>query len=237
MKTLATLPPPADTREPALLGVVAHPDDEVLCMPALLLHAAGLGWRTQLLVLTDGGSRERRAEVEESAALLGASVLHGGLDDGAVREHEARDVVLDMMICNPPTLLATMDLDGMYGHGDHVATTRGVLAACLELASGPRLALRIAPPERMGRVRRALKRRYPGLIATGAVDERAPLVDERPLALAIGPRDEATILGALACHRSQLPTDDPRSFLGGGVFAAPLPTERWRLGRAAGAPR
>src|SRR5688500_7561614 len=74
-----------------ILAVVAHPDDiELGCGATLLAHRAR-GDEVALLVMTTGergpqDAKSRIREQEDAAALLGASLLWGGFQDGEVPE-------------------------------------------------------------------------------------------------------------------------------------------------------
>ena len=83
------------------LVLVAHPDDESIACAGTMALLADAGAHVTLLAATDGeatiGSpyepeetgRRRRAELDRSAALLGASVEGLSLPDGRLHEHRA----------------------------------------------------------------------------------------------------------------------------------------------------
>jgi len=83
------------------LVLVAHPDDEAIACAGTMALLADAGADVTLLAATDGeatiGSphdpaetgRRRRAELERSAAILGATVEGLGLPDGRLHEHRA----------------------------------------------------------------------------------------------------------------------------------------------------
>jgi LmbE family N-acetylglucosaminyl deacetylase len=84
-----------------VLVLVAHPDDEAIACAGTMALLADHGAEVVLLAATDGeatiGSpyepaetgRRRRAELERSAAILGATVEAVGLPDGHLHEHRA----------------------------------------------------------------------------------------------------------------------------------------------------
>ena len=120
-----------------MLAVGAHPDDiELGCGGALLAHKER-GDRLGLLVMTTGeqgpqASRSRVLEQEDAAAILGAELLWGGFEDGAVPEgraaidavqEAARALAADVVYTHAPR----------DTHQDHRATAVATLAACRRL--------------------------------------------------------------------------------------------------------
>lgn len=116
-----------------VLVLVAHPDDEALACAGTMALLADAGATVTLVAATDGegtiGSphdptetgRRRRAELDRSAALLGASVEHLGLPDGGLHERRAElrtafSSALDRL--QPDVVLAPWLGDG---HRDHRA--------------------------------------------------------------------------------------------------------------------
>jgi LmbE family N-acetylglucosaminyl deacetylase len=121
-----------------VLAVGAHPDDiELGCGGALLAHKER-GDRLGLLVMTTGeqgpqASRSRVLEQEDAAAILGAELLWGGFEDGAVPEgrvaidavqEAARGLGADVVYTHAPR----------DTHQDHRATAVATLAACRRLS-------------------------------------------------------------------------------------------------------
>jgi LmbE family N-acetylglucosaminyl deacetylase len=117
-----------------VLAVGAHPDDiELGCGGALLAHREA-GDRIAMLVMTTGeqgpqAARSRVLEQIDAAAILGAELVWGGFDDGAVPEGRAAiDVIQDAA--------RAVDADVVYTHTprdthqDHRATALASLAAC-----------------------------------------------------------------------------------------------------------
>jgi LmbE family N-acetylglucosaminyl deacetylase len=116
-----------------VLAVGPHPDDiELGCGAALLAHRRA-GHQVTLLVMTDGENgpqeeRSRRAEQEDAAALLGAAVIWGGFQDGAVPAEGAAVGVVE-------AALAATGADLVYlpavadTHQDHRATASAALSA------------------------------------------------------------------------------------------------------------
>jgi LmbE family N-acetylglucosaminyl deacetylase len=116
-----------------VLAVGAHPDDiELGCGGALLMHAAR-GDEITMLVMTSGeegpqNERSRLAEQHDAAAMLGATLLWGGLPDGAIsNDRIAVNIVQDALVTSAAELVychAPQDT-----HQDHRAASAAVLSA------------------------------------------------------------------------------------------------------------
>jgi LmbE family N-acetylglucosaminyl deacetylase len=116
-----------------VLAVGAHPDDiELGCGATLLAHRAR-GDEVALLVMTTGergpqDAKSRIREQEEAVAMLGASLLWGGFQDGEVPEgRDAVAVVQDAVASLGPDLVYTHTPRDT--HQDHRATAAAVLSA------------------------------------------------------------------------------------------------------------
>jgi LmbE family N-acetylglucosaminyl deacetylase len=120
-----------------VLAVGAHPDDiELGCGGTLLAHSRR-GDRLAMLVMTTGeqgpqAARSRVLEQEDAATILGADLLWGTFEDGAVPEgRPAIDVIQDAV--------KAFNADVVYTHcpndthQDHRATAVATLAACRRL--------------------------------------------------------------------------------------------------------
>src|SRR5438045_2686234 len=121
-----------------VLAVGAHPDDiELGCGGALIAHRRK-GHRVSLLVMTTGergpqASRSRVQGQEDAAALLGAELLWGRFDDGAVPDgRPAIDAVEHALRASAADVVYTHALDD--SHQDHRATSVASLAACRRLS-------------------------------------------------------------------------------------------------------
>jgi LmbE family N-acetylglucosaminyl deacetylase len=116
-----------------VLAVGAHHDDiELGCAGALMRHVAA-GDEVTMLVMTSGdrgpqGARSRVSEQKEAARIIGAQLLWGHFDDGAIplgRESVAvvdaavRDLHADVVYVHAP----------QDSHQDHVATSLAAAAA------------------------------------------------------------------------------------------------------------
>ncbi len=221
--------------QPRLLAVVAHPDDESWALGALIAHVADRGDRVAVLALT--GSPTRLDELEAACRELGAIALpsprlpDGGLDTLSPDTVAAH--VADAVRRERPTVVSTLDLDGGYGHRDHIATTRAALLATRDLPA-TRVLLRCFAPDILAPVRRSLLRSpWAHVIADPAAPLGvAPRPDEERIAVA--PARER-IARALAAHRSQLGGRAPLDLLGNGrieaAWAADDHHERYRVVR------
>jgi LmbE family N-acetylglucosaminyl deacetylase len=116
-----------------VLAVGAHPDDiELGCGATLLTHQAR-GDEVTLLVMTTGeqgpqDARSRIGEQEDAAAVLGASLIWGGFEDGNVPEgRDAITVVQHAIARRGPDLIYTHTPRDT--HQDHRATAAAVLSA------------------------------------------------------------------------------------------------------------
>jgi len=145
----------------------AHPDDEALLVAGTLARAAAAGHRVVLVTATAGEvglaasgfgtgedlGRHRRAELERSAAAIGAarvevlgyadSGLHGEVEPSTdvhpfarVDVEAAAQRLAAILREERADVLTSYDVTGGYGHPDHVQVHRvGALAA--ELAGTP----------------------------------------------------------------------------------------------------
>lgn len=140
-----TTPP----RRPRLMCVLAHPDDESLCVGGTLARYAAQGVEISLVVATRGergwrGAQQdnpgllrlgeiREAEVRAAARVLGVTGLHF-LDylDGDVSTAPFDDLVTKIAAQVRhfrPDVVITFDPHGMYGHPDHLAISQATTNA------------------------------------------------------------------------------------------------------------
>jgi N-acetyl-1-D-myo-inositol-2-amino-2-deoxy-alpha-D-glucopyranoside deacetylase len=141
---------------PSLVAVVAHPDDEVLIAGGTLALAARAGTPTGVICLTRGergpvaaGSLRagetladaRTREIGDAAGVLGVGwVQCMDRPDGAILGEDAAAIAREVAayLCpHGPSVLLTFGPDGLYGHPDHVATRRIVIAAARLLTRAP----------------------------------------------------------------------------------------------------
>jgi LmbE family N-acetylglucosaminyl deacetylase len=208
---------------PAVVAVVAHPDDEALIAGGTLALAAAAGLRTGVVSLTRGelgpiaeGSMSegeqlaeaRERELRDSAHALGVDwarcLRH---PDGELAWADTDAVaaqVADLLGGHGPTILLTFAADGLYGHPDHVAT-RTIALRCAELLTQPAAVLEACWPIEL----------VPRLVAAAETRELpADLWGLEPSAFGSAPREPSVSidvrpyldrkLRALRAHRTQL---------------------------------
>ena len=153
-----------------LLGVFAHPDDEVFCAGGTMARAAEAGAEVMIVSATRGEQGRirdpavatrrtlgavREHELSAAAAELGVRRVHV-LDyaDGALRHHRSSlGAAIDgiMRRFDPDTVIS-FDADGGYGHPDHVTISELTTAAFRALVRddhrGQRLYNAVFPPRR-----------------------------------------------------------------------------------------
>ena len=137
-----------------LLCILAHPDDESLGLGGILAKYGAEGVETYLVTATRGeqgwfGPREenpgptelgkiREGELREAANVLGLREVNlldyrdGELDKADQRLFTQKLVGHIRRI--RPHVVVTFDHNGVYGHPDHIATTRAATAAILAAA-------------------------------------------------------------------------------------------------------
>lgn len=136
------------TRPLRVLGLFAHPDDEVFCMGGTIAMAAAAGAETAVVSLTRGDAGQIRdaatatrrtlgvtrvAELGAAAAALGIGHVEClDLGDGRLASLPYDDLVrqvreiLDRL---DPDVVVTFGNDGGFGHPDHMTSSRAVLSA------------------------------------------------------------------------------------------------------------
>ena len=130
-----------------VLGIWAHPDDEVFVSGGLMIDAIRSGHRVVCLHMTrgEGGLSFRRhcppevlaalreGELKASLESLGVEEQHflgyrdGGLSRISVQEGAAR--ILSALVRFQPDVIVTFGPDGYTGHPDHKALSRWVTSA------------------------------------------------------------------------------------------------------------
>ena len=131
-----------------VLAIFAHPDDEALLAGGLLAAVAAAGGSSMVLSLTRGehGPRMlpgidsagdlaavRERELREACGELGVARAEcWGYEDGSVAAADAREVadrLAGLLARARAEVLLTFSPEGLYGHADHRAVHRLVLAA------------------------------------------------------------------------------------------------------------
>ena len=151
-----------------LLGVFAHPDDEVFCAGGTMARAAEAGAEVMIISatrgergqirdpaaatrLTLGAVRER--ELRAAAAELGVQHVQVlAYPDGTLPHHRSAlgAAIEAIMRRFDPDTIITFGADGGYGHPDHVAiselATRAFRALVRDHNQGQRLYHAVFPP-------------------------------------------------------------------------------------------
>jgi len=122
-----------------LLGVFAHPDDEVFCAGGTMARAAEAGAEVMIVSATRGERGQirdpavaarptlgavREAELYAAAAELGVQQVQVlAYPDGALAHHRSAlgAAITDVMRQFDPDAVVTFGADGGYGHPDHIA--------------------------------------------------------------------------------------------------------------------
>jgi LmbE family N-acetylglucosaminyl deacetylase len=157
---------PASARR--LLGVFAHPDDEVFCAGGTMARAARAGAEIMIVSATRGEQGQirdpaaatrrtlgtvREHELSAAAAELGVQRVQVlPYPDGTLQHHRSSlgTAVDGIMRRFDPDTVITFDADGGYGHPDHVAISELTTQAFRELVRdhnrGQRLYHAVFPP-------------------------------------------------------------------------------------------
>lgn len=245
-----------------VLGVFPHPDDESYSCGGTLARLAAEGADVHLLCTTAGGSGKDLRAVGEPAALSAlrsdelvcACAALGiappeflGLEDGGLDLVDFAGVagrIITTIRSHRPHIVLSLGPDGVYGHPDHIALHRLLVAAFAAAQGGDRF-----PPDRFGgpwapqRLYLAafprgmfrpmydhmLSSEYAGSIR--ALDPEKLGVEPAEVAAAIDIRPFATQkLAAIACHTSQLRDGDPFSLFPGDLVRRTLTMELYTIG-------
>ncbi len=131
-------------REPSLLAIFAHPDDESFTIGGTLARYAAEGVEVSLLCATQGeagikgispeeAARVREQELRAACAVLGVrEVRFLSYRDGELAQADPAEVTAKMaqaMRELRPQVVITFGPDGISGHPDHVAVSRQAAAA------------------------------------------------------------------------------------------------------------
>ena len=144
-------------RAPRLLGLFAHPDDEVFCVGGTIARCADAGAITAVASLTRGEAGQireaatatrrvlgavRMTELERSADALGVDhVSCLDLGDGHLAERPLEVVAAVARTVDElrPDVVVTFGPDGAFDHPDHVASCLATMEALRTMAEPPRL--------------------------------------------------------------------------------------------------
>ena len=122
-----------------IIGIFAHPDDEVFGPGGTLAKFAREGRDVYLICVTDGDAGEnsstdtralgeiRREELQASADILGVKkVFFLGYKDGTLSNNLYHEIArkLEKILTNlQPEIILTMETRGVSGHLDHIAVS------------------------------------------------------------------------------------------------------------------
>lgn len=132
-----------------MLGVFAHPDDEIFCAGGTFARYIAAGAEVMVVSATRGeagqirsahvATRRTLGQVREQELRLGCQrlgVQHVGcLDyiDGTLHEVDQKELirhVVEIVRTFRPDVVITFGPDGGYGHPDHIAISAATTAAC-----------------------------------------------------------------------------------------------------------
>jgi LmbE family N-acetylglucosaminyl deacetylase len=155
----AFLGPAAPTgQSPRVLGLFAHPDDEVFCVGGTIARCAEAGAVTAIASLTHGEAGQirdsaaatrrtlanvRMKELDLSATALGVDqVTCLDLGDGRLAARPLADTaaaVRTLIDGFLPDVIVTFGPDGGFGHPDHIASCLATVEALRTMDAPPRL--------------------------------------------------------------------------------------------------
>jgi N-acetyl-1-D-myo-inositol-2-amino-2-deoxy-alpha-D-glucopyranoside deacetylase len=250
-----------------VLGIFPHPDDEAYSCGGTLARLSDEGAHVAIVCATRGErgrdrrpqpvageelGRVREEELRAACRVLGAAPPRFlDLHDGGVATCDFPAVVgaiVAIMRDVRPHLVLTLGPDGVYGHPDHLALYRLVIAAFGAAGGGNRF-----PAEQFGAPwaplrlfcaafpRGLFRPQYermtvsPSSPTMRGVDPDKLGTEPGDIVAAIDIRSYAERkLRAIACHRSQLPDGDPYQLFPEGIVQRLLAFELFTL--AAGIP-
>lgn len=230
---------------PKLLAIIPHPDDESYSFGGTIAIAARAGWDCLVVACSSGEQGDfdgkpttaatlgpvREAELVRSCRALGArepEFWHW--PDGALASRDGTEDVRLRFNRERPDLVLTLGADGVYGHPDHIAVHRWVVAAWAALGE-PRPALLFAA--------------FPAGLFLPQYAKCLDMLGDPPTppASAIGGTRvhyevpvspvAVTKLAAISAHASQLPGRQPEALFPPGIVASLLEVERFTDARGA----
>jgi N-acetyl-1-D-myo-inositol-2-amino-2-deoxy-alpha-D-glucopyranoside deacetylase len=245
-----------------VLGIFPHPDDESYSCGGTFARLADAGAIVQLLCATRGeGGQDHRAvptsgpslgdvradELRASCAALGLVAPEFlDLPDGSLDSSDFPTVagaIVAAIRRVRPQIVVTLGADGVYGHPDHLALHRLVIAAygaagggdrfpAAEFGAGwmPRRLFCAAFPRGMFRPQYDRMTLSPEAAAMRGVDPGKLGVEPAEVVAAIDIRAVAgRKLASIDAHRSQLPQGDPYALFPDEIVRHLLTTELFTL--------
>jgi len=244
-----------------VLGIFPHPDDEAYSCGGTIARLAAAGAEVHILCATAGEAGEdlrsgegsvdlgevRRRELACACSAIGAQPPDWlDLPDGRVAEVDFPAAVAGIVSAIrsfQPHLLLSLGLDGVYGHPDHLALYRLVVAAVASSGGGERF-----PEQELGPSWTPLRHfaaAYPkgmfrpmydhmlGSAYTSSIRGLDPDelgVEPHLVAAAIDIRPFAEQkLAAIRCHASQLRDGNPETLFPGDLVRRTLSVELFSL--------
>ncbi len=133
-----------------ILGMFAHPDDEVFCVGGTIAAAVDAGAEAMIVSTTRGEAGQirdagaatrttlgqvREQELRDACRQLGVQHMRC-LDhiDGTLADLDRRQLVAELgeiIDAFAPDVVVTFGSDGAYGHPDHIAIGEAVTEACV----------------------------------------------------------------------------------------------------------
>ncbi len=145
-------------RPPRVLGLFAHPDDEVFCVGGTIARCAVAGASTTIVALTRGEAGQIRDPTVATRRTLGAirveELVQAGaalgvdrttcldLGDGRLASQPLEEVAATVRAVvedREPDVVVTFGPDGASGHPDHIVSCLATLEALSGMARPPRL--------------------------------------------------------------------------------------------------
>ncbi len=246
-----------------VLGIFPHPDDEAYSCGGTIAQMAREGAEVHVLCATDGDAgKDRRQMLTEAGTLditrrnelvcscrkLGAAPPRFlGIVDGTIEQVHFPEVVgeiVRVIRAIRPHILLSLGPDGVYGHPDHIALFRLVVASFASATGGERFSADVYganwTPQRLflaafpkGMFRpmfdHMLESEYAAAIRAFDPDKLG--VEPQEVAAAVDIRAYAgEKLAAIACHLSQLRDGDPLRLFPADLVQRTLTTELFTLG-------
>ena len=221
-----------------ILGIWAHPDDEVVLSGGIMAAAKANGQRVVVVTATTGqagvsdtwpaeGLAEMRAgELTASLQLLGVSELIWlGCPDGGCQQVPSSEIVIELeSIINElrPDSILTFGSDGWTGHPDHCAVSGWVTAAWHKAKPSAKLYYSTVTPDWLGQFGPAMR---PQAYYIKTLPPTAP--SELAINFHLSPDIWSVKLKAIQAHQSQV--DSITRTLGDDFLQIENQTECFRL--------
>lgn len=136
-------------KQPRILGIFAHPDDEVFCAGGTFAKYADEGAYIKIISVTPGNAGQirdaniatrrtlgavRARELENSCKVMGVQEAEcWDYGDGTLQQTDQVELIVKIeqaIRTFKPDIVITFGPDGGYGHPDHVAVSEATTVAC-----------------------------------------------------------------------------------------------------------